>query len=208
MADTPARAARVERMRTQLMDAAEAIYAAEGSVALTNRRIAADADTTTQSIYTYYGSRDALIDAMYRRAVDGAGDLLDTALGAAPPADDRTEEAIFEVFKDLARAYREYCLTYPGRFRLIRAASHDPAAPPEAAGLRERLVSALITFGRSGGGWQEPTYEGRVRLTLSAVHGFIIAELESFITADDDADRLFDELVHRCLIPYEQLPYT
>ncbi|MEM9133777.1 MAG: TetR/AcrR family transcriptional regulator [Actinomycetota bacterium] len=192
-------------MRTRLLDAAEKLYAAEGSTALTNRKISAAALTTTQSIYTYYGSREALIDDMYRRAIEGVQSLLDSTVVVAPPVEQRTPHSIVDTFQTLARAYRQYCLAHPARFRLLRAAGADPEAPEEAGQLRERLVATLIGFGRSGGHWQDPIYENRVRLTVSAVHGFIMAEIDSFVRPEHGGDRLFDELVYRCLVPYEQL---
>lgn len=205
VSQTSGRAARAEEMRSRLLDAAEALYAEEGAGALTNRRIAAAALTTTQSIYTYFGNRDELITEMFRRAVAGARQLLDSAVVMAPSVDDRTAGAIVDVFGDLARQYRAYCLAFPSRFRLIRSAGGDPSAPPEASELREQLVAALVRFGRSSGRWQEPHYEGRVRLTVAALHGFILAELESFILPDHDADRLYDELIRRCLAPFDQV---
>ncbi len=192
-------------MRTRLLDAAEELYAVEGSTALTNRRVSAAALTTTQSIYTYYGNREALIDDMYRRAINGVQSLIDSAVVIAPPAGERTPDSIVDTFRVLARAYRDYCLAHPARFRLLRSSGTDPEAPEEASQLRERLVAALIGFGRSGGQWQDPAYENRVRLTVSAIHGFITGELEGFIRQEHDADRLFDELVYRCQVPYEQL---
>lgn len=203
--DSADRVLRAEEMRTRLLNAAEEVYATEGSAALTNRRISAAAATTTQSIYTYYGSREALIDDMYRRAIDGVQTLIDSTVVVAPPAEERTPTSIVDTFQVLAQAYRRYCLDHPARFRLVRAAGSDGEAPQEAGELRERLVEAVIGFGRSGGQWQDPVYENRVRLTVSAVHGFIMAELDGFVRPEHGADRLFDELVYRCLVPYEQL---
>jgi AcrR family transcriptional regulator len=197
------RAAKADAMRTSLLNAAEMLYAREGSAALTNRRITTEAATTTQSIYTYFGSRESLVAAMYTRAIEGVEEIIADATAIAEER--RTTDTVIDAFKDVARAYRQYCLQHPGRFRIIRVADDDPGAPAEATALRQRIVDALVAFGRSSGEWSEEYYESRSRLTVAAVHGFILAEIESFITESDDPDRLYDELVHRCLVRFEEI---
>lgn len=105
------------------------LYAAEGSAGITNRRIGEQADTTTQAIYTYCGSQDALIEAISR-------------------------------------------------------------------------------FGRSGTGEQTADDQARIHMTVAALHGFFEAEIPGFINESHEPDRLFDELVHRCLAPFDQIPST
>jgi AcrR family transcriptional regulator len=51
-----------------LLDAVERVWCEHGDLGLTVRRLAHEADTTSQSIYTYYGAIAAVIDAAYQRA--------------------------------------------------------------------------------------------------------------------------------------------
>ena len=51
-----------------LLDAVERTWLKDGDLGLTVRRLAVEANTTTQAIYTYYGSIAALLDATYTRA--------------------------------------------------------------------------------------------------------------------------------------------
>lgn len=190
-------------MRTRLLDAAEALYASEGPAALTNRRIGEQADTTTQSIYTYFGSRDALLDAMYRRAIEGVEDIISAAAASADASPTETE--VVGAFKEAARFYRSFCLQHPGRLRMIRSAATDAGLPVAASELRQKLVDVVTSFGRSGDGQQSSLYEARVHMTVASMHGFFEAELDGFITEAHDPDRLFDELVHRCLVAFEQI---
>ncbi|MEM7273869.1 MAG: TetR/AcrR family transcriptional regulator [Actinomycetota bacterium] len=194
---------KADDMAETLLDAAERLYATNGAAGLTTRSIAEAADTTTQSVYTYFGSRDALIEAMYRRAVAAVEEII--ALATANVSQDPAPNEVVSSFIAAAVTYREFCKQYPGRFRLIRVSGMDGSAPVEAVELRQKIVDTLVAFGRSGGGWQFPEYEGRVHLTLSAIHGFILAEIERFITPEHDPDRLFRELVTRCLAPYEEV---
>lgn len=194
---------RTNAMRSRLLDAAESIFATEGQSGLTNRHISAEAGTTTQAIYTYFGSREALLDAMYRRAIDGAEEIIGLASSSART--DPDERDVFDAFCEAAREYRRFCLGHPGRFRLIRSGPDAVGLPTAATALRSRLVDAISSFGRSGPGKQTPLYEARVHMTVSAMHGFFQAELDGFIDESLNPEALFDELVHRCLISYDLL---
>lgn len=193
---------RAAEMRKRLLDAAEAIFAIDGIAGLTNRRISSEADTTTQSIYTYFGSHDALLSAMFERSISGAEEIISAASSLSSHLPE--EIVVVTSFKDAAREYRSFCLTHPGRFRLIQRAQ-SVGLPPAAVELRRKLVRAISAFGRSGSGQQTAAYEARVHMTISAIHGFIDAELDGFITNSAESDLLFDELVHRCLISYDHI---
>src|SRR5919204_1049002 len=53
-------------LRVALLDAAGELLSAEGPGALTTRRLADAAGTTTQSIYTLFGGKEGIVRAMYR----------------------------------------------------------------------------------------------------------------------------------------------
>ena len=193
---------KADEMRSRLLDAAHAIFAVDGVAGLTNRRIALEAGTTTQSIYTYFGSRDALVDEMYRSAIRSVDEIFDVAISHA--ATDRTKQTILGVFMEAAQGYRQFCLANPAQFRMLIA--REPGGDPFGeAGLRDRMVEELVRFGRSGGGWPDAVYESRVRMTVAAIHGFMMSELSGGITAEHDPDRLYDELLQRCFVNYEEL---
>lgn len=204
MDDVPptGRQQKADEMRVRLLDAAHAIFAVDGVAGLTNRRIALEAGTTTQSIYTYFGSRDALVEEMYRSAIRSVNAIFDDAISHA--AADRTKSTILGVFTEAAEGYRRFCLANPAQFRMLIA--REPGGDPFGeAGVRDRMVEELVRFGRSGGAWPDAVYEGRVRMTVAAIHGFMMSELSGGITAEHDPDRLFAELLHRCFVSYEDL---
>lgn len=190
-------------MTTKLLDAAEDLYASDGPAGLTNRRIGEQAGTTTQAIYTYFGSRDALLEAMFRRAIEGVEEII--ALASTVASGTPSEEEVVAAFKAAAREYRRFCLAHPARLRMIRNAATDHTLPAEAVALRGVLVETVSRLGRSGTGEQTEAYEARIHMTISAMHGFFDAELDGFITAQLDPDKLFDELVHRCLVAYDAI---
>ncbi len=52
-----------------LMDSVEDIWHAQGDLALSVRRLTAASRTTSQAIYTYFGSMDNLLDSAFQRAL-------------------------------------------------------------------------------------------------------------------------------------------
>src|SRR5215831_13984535 len=68
------------RTASALLDEAERIVEAEGLDALTVRRVAASAGTTTRAVYTAFGSKEALVIALGARGFD----LLREALEVLP----------------------------------------------------------------------------------------------------------------------------
>lgn len=200
------RTARSIEMQARLLDAAEDLFASEGPMALTNRRIGERAGTTTQAIYTYFGSRDALVEAMYQRAVDAVDEIIMLASSVVPSKPD--EDDIIEAFKQAARQYRQFCLAHPARFRMVRGAAADVGLVGEAADLRERLLQAISTIGRSGASERNAAYEARIHLTVAALHGFFEAELDGLITEAHNPAQLYEELVLRCLVPIDLVPPT
>jgi len=72
-----------ERQREQLVDAALRVVEEHGLGELTVRRIAEAAGTSTMSVYSRFGGRDGMLEAVYRRAFVMLGD----AFRAASPPD-------------------------------------------------------------------------------------------------------------------------
>ncbi len=77
-APSPAPRGRIRRARAAplngspaqaLMDSVEDIWFAHGDLALSVRRLTAASGTTSQAIYTYFGSMDNLLDSAFDRAL-------------------------------------------------------------------------------------------------------------------------------------------
>ncbi|MFD0660124.1 TetR/AcrR family transcriptional regulator [Thermocatellispora tengchongensis] len=60
-------------VRTAILDAAIRLLADEGPAALTVRRISGDVGCSTKVIYTMFGGKDGLVEALWRRASPGSG---------------------------------------------------------------------------------------------------------------------------------------
>ena len=129
------------RTASALLDQAERIVEAEGLDALTVRRVAAAAGTTTRAVYTAFGSKEALVIALGARGFD----LLRDGLAALPetgdPAADLVEAGV--------AVFRRFATDHPTLFRIsIQRALPDPTL---FAGYVEAAREALaVLHGRIG----------------------------------------------------------
>ncbi len=165
-------------MTTQLLDAAEALYAEEGVSALTNRRIASRAGTTIQPIYSFFRSHDNLVDAMFGRCLESLAELaMDTHTGA-----------VSRVGGSLPDTYRSYCLAYPGRYRFVRSGGAGTSKVGLARHQRDLLANAFEKLVGPGSEVDGIT-------VLAAVNGFILAEIEGMLPPDEPTDSLFRGLL-------------
>lgn len=122
-----------QRTAEALLDAAERIAEQGGARAVTVRRVADDAGTTTRAVYTAFSSKEGLLVELGRRAfgmlLQGLRELPETA----DPAADLVEAGVV-VFRRLA-------LEHPSLYRIgIQQDLEDPAL---AAGYRDAARTAL-----------------------------------------------------------------
>jgi AcrR family transcriptional regulator len=108
------------RTAAALLSRAEEIVEADGLDALTVRRVAAAAGTTTRAVYTAFGSKDALVIALGARGFDLLRDALQALPEAADPADDLVEAGV--------AVFRRFATGHPTLFRIsIQRTLPDPA---------------------------------------------------------------------------------
>ncbi len=172
--------------KRRLLDAAERIYYRDGDLGLTVRRLATEAATTSQTIYTYFGSRDAVIGGMYERVLADLDGLLDTidvvARQASAPAESSPTAAILP----LTQVYRRHALSRPAHLRMM-ATARGPEGTESTAIIerRNRLVEIIEQSGLPG--------EGAV--VVAAVNGFVEAELNQLLATNGRSESLFADLV-------------
>jgi AcrR family transcriptional regulator len=98
------------RTAAQLLDAAEQLVEQEGVGALSLRRVAAAAGTTTRAVYSVYGSKDGLVEALARRTYQ----LLDAGLAELPQTDDPAGDLV----EAGVRVFRRFAVEHPSLFRV------------------------------------------------------------------------------------------
>ena len=104
------RAIRRDLTRAQILDAAWDLARRDGLAAITLREVARRVGMRAPSLYTYFGSKNAMYDAMY---ADGARQLAET-LADRPQADDPRE-----TLRTRMRLFTGFCVADPVRYQLI-----------------------------------------------------------------------------------------
>jgi AcrR family transcriptional regulator len=97
-------------VRTALLDAAGDLLSAEGPGALTTRRLAEAAGTTTQSIYTLFAGKEGVVRAMYREGYERLHERMRRVPHTADPLTDLLE---------LGRSYRAAALASPHYYTVM-----------------------------------------------------------------------------------------
>lgn len=99
-----------ERTRLALIAAAERIVADGGPAALSIRAVASEVATTTRAVYSLFGSKDGLVDALAQRAFE----LLQAGLDELPETDD----AVSDLVEAGAGGFRSFVRSHPSLFRI------------------------------------------------------------------------------------------
>lgn len=179
-----------ETMRQRVLRVADEVLDAAGPDALSLRKIAELAGTSTQAVYTQFGGKPGLADAMYRSGYRRLADELDALPDIADP---------IERLRTLALAYRRVALANPEHYKLMTGRPIADYDPPRdslrfAAATMEPLVDAVRTACASG------VLEGDPRTVAmrlwAAGHGRVSLELHGLVDVDDDeANDYFDRLI-------------
>lgn len=138
-----------ERTRSALLEAAESIAAAEGPDAVSVRRVAEQANTTTRAVYSLYGSKEGLLAALGNRAFE--------ILGLWIRNIEATDDPVADLVEGYAVQFRRWTLEHPALFRLGLLGEQLP--PDLAERFRPARIEALgylvtqlgLVLGLSGG---------------------------------------------------------
>jgi len=103
-------ASQPDELRERLVDAGLELLDRHGPAELTVRRIAEAAGTSTMGVYTKFGGRTGVLEAIYRQGFE----LLRLALGAVPHAEDAIRHIL-----DLALAYRRFAIANPALYAFM-----------------------------------------------------------------------------------------
>jgi AcrR family transcriptional regulator len=121
-----------DRTRAALAAAAEQLVAAGGPGALSVRAVADAVGTTTRAVYSLFGSKDGLVDALGTQAFEYLGDGLAEAPETDDPAADLVELG--------ATMYRRFVCDHPSLYRIaFQRIVPDFELSPELAEIRGRV---------------------------------------------------------------------
>lgn len=174
--------------RASVFEAAEQVLRSAGPAALSVRRIADLADTSTQAVYTQFGGKPGLADALYR---EGYRRLEQRIAALDLPGDP------IDRIRALAWAYRENALVNAHLYDLMTARplpEYDPPVESRREALRtiEPLIEAIRDAVESGALAGDPR---RITQHLwAAGHGLISLTLNG-LELDDDAEEIYREML-------------
>ncbi|MEO0605417.1 MAG: TetR/AcrR family transcriptional regulator, partial [Myxococcota bacterium] len=177
----------------RILRAASKLLTEEGPEALTNRRVAEEAGCTTMAIYSRYGSKSGVLEALFHEGLDRIGEAQRSVAADLDP------RAAVEA---MCVAFRRTALNYPGHYWLVFGPPPKDFHPSEAARQRARrafevlvaVVDRAVTAGRSDGDAE------RIAFELFAVsHGHTALGLVDLVPADATAEAMFLESIQRVL---------
>lgn len=161
-----------DAVRTRLVEAASVALAERGPEGVSLRGVAAAARTTTAAVYTLFGSRDALLDAVVAEGFRRFAAHLDAV--------ERTDDPLADLFR-LGLAYRESALAEPHFYRAMFGSpggtGRDPLAEPTFLRLQEATARVL--------GGDETAARDRALELWALVHGLVSLELGGHLPGDE-----------------------
>lgn len=169
-----------ERQRAQLVDAALRVVGERGLGELTVRRIAETAGTSTMTVYSRFGGRDGMLEAVYRQAFVMLGDAFRAASppsGSSGSGDAGTGP--LSRLLGLAFAYRAFALASPPRYAFMFGRPPVDFEPTEQlrAEVLQGAFGPLIEAVRDASGHEGVQAVRMAYFVWGAMHGLVGLEL-------------------------------
>jgi len=167
--------------RRAILDAALGVLDREGEGGFTVRRIAAAAGCSTTGVYTWFGGKAGLVDAIFVEGFESFDAALADAYGAADPL-------------GVARAYRRWALANRTHFLVMFGRAVPDVRPSDAALTRgyesfQRLVAHVREVRPALG--EAGAHDGAYHLN-AVVHGYVMTELTGMSPAPERVEELFE----------------
>lgn len=178
------------------MDIAARLLAAEGPKALSTRRVAAEAGTSTMAVYTHFGGMDELVRSMVHEGF--------ARLHALMTRVRQTDDPVADVLT-LGRAYRHNGLTNPHLYTVMLGGSSIGGfalTDDDRQHGRYTLAVLIEAVGRAmAAGRLRPAPAELVGTQLwSALHGLVTLELGGYLLEPADPDHLFEAQVRDLMV--------
>ncbi|GEK81009.1 TetR/AcrR family transcriptional regulator [Agrococcus baldri] len=171
-----------EHLRQRLLEAATDLMAVDGPD-FSLRPLVASVGTSTSAVYSLFGSRGELLEAITLRA---ASSFVDAQRAA--DSDDPVQRIL-----GLAHAIRRWATENAAMFQVVFGRTNDSPAIAEAReGATEPLLEAVTAATAQGILHGDP--QTTTRTIFAGVHGFIALELLGHYPAGQ-ADALFSSLL-------------
>ena len=190
-------------LRQGMLDAATRLLSEEGPAALTVRRVAEAVNCSTTLLYSLFGGKDGLANALYlegfeRLKEEFSADPGHAALRGLPR------------LSALARAYHRYAKRNPSYYMVMFGDAIAGFVPPLESRKRawESLAVLIEAFDAcmKEGSLPPANPTAAARLLWAAMHGAVSLELKGYYLKTERADELFDAAVDAILRSLEAGP--
>jgi AcrR family transcriptional regulator len=175
-----------DTLRSRLLEVTGRIVAEEGAGALSVRRVAADAGTSTTAIYSLFGGKGELVREVW---LEGFRRLA-ARMEAAPSTGDALDD-----LRELGMAYHDHAIEHPAFYEIMfgrAVAEYEPSEADRAEAWRtlDMLVAGVRRCVETGQAAGEPDEIAMVLWGL--VHGMASLELHGMLGEPDEARRRFE----------------
>ena len=182
--DVMTTASDADTRRRDVLEVAARILSEEGPHGLSLRRIAAEAGGSTQIVYTLFGGKPGLADALYSEGFHRLGAATAEALMAAPPPGDPERLMV------LGGVYRRFAVSEPAFFSVMFGRSIPGFVPSRAT----RAAGRAATFGKvvetaraclAAGTLVAPDANQLALACWATAHGVAALEVAGLLTPED-----------------------
>ena len=158
-----------DALRRRLLERAGELLSTEGPAAVSLRKIATDVNTSTTAVYSLFGGKPALLEALYDEAFSRFG----AHLRAVPVTDDPAEDLV-----QIGLAYRRSALADPQFYSVLYSKVVEPTkAMSRAAGRTFAPVIDTVRRAVEGGVFVDEDPEQIAMSMWGIAHGLVSLEL-------------------------------
>jgi AcrR family transcriptional regulator len=171
-------------VRQRLLEIAAHMVREQGASALSARKLAAAAGTSTMAVYTHFGGMPGLVRAM---VAEGFRRLFER-VAAVPVTDDPLQD-----LRNAAAAYRAHAQADPDLYMVMFGSAtlgdHRLHHEDRIVGLDAfEQITQFMERGMVAGALREADPAAVAAQWWTALHGFVMLELSTFIDVVDDAE--------------------
>lgn len=179
--------------RRCLLEVSKRLLEQEGTAALSVRRLAKEVGTSYQLVYTLYGGKEGLLNALFRCGFEE----LEATCRSLPPSASCVTELV-----NLALAYRRFAHGHRELYALMFGRD-TPGFNPDMKSRRVAMKSFAVVRNAARRVF-EATSEARrhfasaeafARAAWSATHGHVVLELALWFGTDENSDERLEPMI-------------
>jgi AcrR family transcriptional regulator len=186
-----------EALRRVLLDAAGRLLVEEGPGALTMRRVAGAVGCSTTVLYTLFGGKEGLADALYREGFERLRHRLEEVPGRGRPL--ARLGALAGAYRDNALAERPY---YGVMFQQAIPRFHPSPASLAAARASLEVLERAVAAAMDAGELVRDDPRTVADVLWAAVHGAVSLELAGHFPSPEVAAERFHTLASAAATPF------